>query len=144
MQGGKIKSPLKNYFFIYYHTKTMKNYTLWELLESPKAQDYMAENLDRWTDEEVIEAILELNYWHYNTEKKETFYTMDDLENAVADTEKLTIFKTMDDYYDYCDDLLSFADSNSVEARYFDYDAYHRDCEYDVTEASNGVVIADW
>lgn len=122
----------------------MKNYTLWELLESPKAQDYMAENLDRWTDEEVIEAILELDYWHYDVKKKDTFYTMEDLENAVEDSKNKTRFRCMEDYYDSCDDTLCFTDPNSVEARYFDYDAFHRDCEYDVQEASNGVVIADW
>lgn len=122
----------------------MKNYTLGELLESPKGQKIIAENLPTYIDEDVIEAILELNYWHYDAEKKETFYTFDELEQAIEDTEKITYFSDMDAYYDYCDDLLSFADSNSVEARYFDYDAYHRDCEYDVTEASNGVVIADW
>jgi hypothetical protein len=28
--------------------------------------------------------------------------------------------------------------------RYFDYDSYHRDCEYDVEEASNWIVIWNW
>jgi hypothetical protein len=28
--------------------------------------------------------------------------------------------------------------------RYFDYDAFHSDCEYDVTEASNWVIISNW
>lgn len=122
----------------------MKNYTLGELLESPKGQKILAENLPTYTDENVVEAILELNYWHYDAEKKETFYTFDELEQAIEDTEKITYFSDMDAYYDYCDDLLNFSDNNSVEARYFDYDAYHRDCEYDITEASNGVVIASW
>ena len=122
----------------------MKNYTLGELLESPKGQKIISENLPSYTDEDVVEAILELNYWHYDTEKKETFYTFDELEQAIEDTEKITYFSDMDAYYDYCDELLNFSDDNSVEARYFDYDAYHRDCEYDITEASNGVVIASW
>lgn len=122
----------------------MKNCTLGELLESPKGQKIIAENLPTYTDGNVVEAILELNYWHYDAEKKETFYTFDELEQAIEDTEKITYFSDMDAYYDYCDDLLNFPDNNSVEARYFDYDAYHRDCEYDITEASNGVIIASW
>ena len=68
---------------------------------------------------------------------------MDDLENAINDIDKITYYRSMDDYFDSCDDCLCFTDPNSVEARYFDYDAFHRDCEYDVTEASNGIVIAN-
>lgn len=122
----------------------MKTYTLWELLEAPKSQDLLDENLPTYADRDVVEAILELNYWHYDSEQKETLYTMDDLENAINDVEKTTYYMSMEDYYNSCDDCLSFSDPNSVEARYFDYDAFHRDCEYDVTEASNWVVIANF
>lgn len=122
----------------------MKTYTLWELLEAPKSQDLLDENLPAYVDRDVVEAILELNYWHYDSEQKETLYTMDDLENAINDVEKTTYYMSMEDYYDSCDDCLYFSNPNSVEARYFDYDAYHRDCEYDVTEASNWVVIANF
>lgn len=122
----------------------MKNYTLWELLESTKWQEILDLNLPTYVDRDVVEAILELNYWHYDVNKKETFYTMEDLENAINDVEKTTYYMSMEDYYDSCDDCLCFSDPNSVEARYFDYDAFHSDCEYDVTEASNGVVIANY
>lgn len=122
----------------------MKTYTLWELLEAPKSQDLLDENLPSYVDKDVVEAILELNYWHYDSEQKETLYTMDDLENAINDVENTTYYMSMEDYYDSCDDCLYFSNPNSVEARYFDYDAYHRDCEYDVTEASNWVVIANY
>ena len=57
---------------------------------------------------------------------------------------KYTIYHCMDCYYDSMDDLLEFPRGDSIYERYFDYDAYHRDCEYDVEEASNGRVIADW
>ena len=43
----------------------------------------------------------------------------------------------MDCYYDSMDDLLEFPKGDGIYERYFDYDAYHRDCEYDVEEASN-------
>jgi hypothetical protein len=42
----------------------------------------------------------------------------------------------MDCYFDSMDDLLDFRGNDFME-RYFDYDSYHRDCEYDVEEASN-------
>ena len=43
--------------------KTMeKTYTLGELLESPKGQEMLDENLDAHVDVDVVEAILELDY----------------------------------------------------------------------------------
>ena len=68
-----------------------------------------------------------------------TVSDFDDLENAIDDVEnnKYTIYHCMDCYYDSMDDLLEFPRGDSIYERYFDYDAYHRDCEYDVEEASN-------
>lgn len=122
-----------------------KTYTLYDLLNCSNNEEIqeILDTLDR-KEEKIVEAILEQNYWKYDTEKKQDLYTIEDLQDAVDEKENRTHFLTMDDYYDYCDDLLNFSDPNSIEARYFDYDAYHRDCEYDVTEASNGVVLADW
>jgi hypothetical protein len=96
--------------------------------------------LSSYNDEDVVYAVLELNYWTRD------WYTFDDLENAIDDIErwKITYYSDMDSYYDSCDDCLCFTDPNSVEARYFDYEAFHRDCEYDVSEASNWIVIANW
>jgi hypothetical protein len=39
-----------------------KTYTLGELLESPKGQEMLDENLDTYVDVDVVEAILELDY----------------------------------------------------------------------------------
>ena len=125
-------------------TPNTKNYTLEELLASSEGQEILDENLKNYIDTDVIEAILEIRYWRYDAEKKETFYTLEDLESAIEDVDKTTYYMSIDDYFDAMDDLLCFADNNSVEARYFDYDAYHRDCEYDITEASNWIVLADW
>ena len=69
-----------------------KTYTLGELLESPKGQEMLDENLDAHVDVDVVEAILELDYWKYDAEQKETFYTLDDLENAINDVDKKTYF----------------------------------------------------
>lgn len=122
----------------------MKNYTLDELLQTKKAQKLMDEKLSSYNDDEDVYAVLELKYWRY--EKWKTIYDFEDLEMAIDDVEnnKYTIYHCMDCYYDSMDDLLEFPRGDSIYERYFDYDAYHRDCEYDVEEASNWRVISDW
>jgi hypothetical protein len=121
----------------------MKKYTLDELLETKKAQKLLDEWLSSYNTEEMVYAVLELKYWRYENWK--TIYDFDDLEQAIDDVEnnKYTIYHCMDCYFDSCDDLLDFRGNDFME-RYFDYDAYHRDCECDVEEASNWVVIANW
>lgn len=122
----------------------MKDYTLDELLETKKAQKLMDEWLSSYNDEEDVYAVLELKYWSLKGWK--TVYDFDDLENAIDDVEhnRYTIYHCMDCYYDSMDDLLEFPRGDSIYERYFDYDAYHRDCEYDVEEASNWRVISNW
>lgn len=118
----------------------MKNYkTIEELLNTKKAQKILDENLSHYNDEEVVEAVLELNYWSRDGRN------CDDLENAINDIEswKITHFSDMDAYYDYCDETIEFPKGYDYLERYFDYDAFHRDCEYDVSEASNWIVIAN-
>lgn len=121
----------------------MKNYTLDELLETKKSQKIIDENLSSYNDTDYVYAVLEINYWTYKNWK--TIYNFDDLENAIDDIEnqKYVIYHCIDCYYDSCDDLIEF-NWNSMLERYFDYDSYHRDCEYDITEASNWVVIWNW
>lgn len=122
----------------------MKDYTLDELLETKKAQKLMDEWLSSYNDEDDVYAVLELKYWSLKGWK--TVYDFDDLENAIDDVEhnKYMIYHCMECYYDSCDDLLEFPRGDSIYERYFDYDSYHRDCEYDVEEASNGRVISNW
>lgn len=50
----------------------------------------------------------------------------------------------MDSFHDCMDELIDeeLASVPDSIARYFDYEEYHRDCDFDVTEMSNGVVIA--
>lgn len=122
----------------------MKNFeSIEELLQTKKAQKMMNENLSSYNDESYVYAVLELKYWSYVDWK--CVYDFEDLENAINDIEdqKYQIYHCMDCYYDSCDDLIEFNGNDFME-RYFDYDAYHRDCEYDVTEASNWVVIWNW
>lgn len=130
--------------FLYFTYIKMKNYTLDELFETKKAQKMLDEWLSSYNDEEDVYAVLELKYWRYENWKN--IYDFDDLENAIDDVEnnKYTIYHCMDCYYDSMDDLLEFPRGDSIYERYFDYDAYHRDCEYDVEEASNWRVISNW
>ena len=119
----------------------MKTYkTIEELLETKKAQTIIEENLSSYNDEDAVIAVLEINYWSRD------WWTCDDLENAINDVEKwnVTYWNNWNDYYDYCDDWLCFPKDNEILERYFDYDAFHSDCEYDVTEASNWVIISNW
>lgn len=123
----------------------MKNYTLDELLATQKARKIIEENLSSYNDEEVVYAVLEVNYWHYNVNKKATIYTFDELENAISDIEdwSITYYSDIDSYHDSCDETLDFWWNDFIE-RYFDYDSFHRDCDFDVTEASNWVVICNY
>lgn len=119
----------------------MKNYTLEELLATQKARKIIDENLSSYNDEDYVYAVLEYAYWSRINEK--TIYDFEDLENAIHDIEynKYTIYNDIDSYHDSCDDLIDFNNSNEILQRYFDYEAYHNDCDYDITECSNWVVI---
>lgn len=121
---------------------TEKTYSLDELLECEEGQEIIGNLYSKELD--ALEAILELNYWKWDAEKYYNTYTLDDLQEAVDGLYDKTWWSCWDDYYDYCDDLLCFANPDSIEARYFDYEAYHRDCGYDVSEASNGVILGSW
>lgn len=63
-----------------------------------------------------------------------------DAQEAIDDRDSYTFFADLDQYHDCCDELLEF-NGNEMLERYFDYDAYHRDCDFDIYEASNGVCI---
>lgn len=121
----------------------MKNYNLEELFESEEAEELTSSLYD---DEiEVVKAILELkNYWTRDKDKKEYVYTIEELQDAIDEKDSTTYYMTMDDYYDAMDELLEFPKDYDLLERYFDYDAYHRDCEFDCTEASNWVVLPNY
>ena len=93
-----------------------------EILDSIEA----LEELEEWELDEVI-ALME-----YKGTK--------DAQEAIDDRYSYTIFSDLDAYHDSCDELVDFGDNEMLE-RYFDWNAYHRDCDFDVYEASNGVCI---
>lgn len=132
-------------------TETLKTteerlYTAEELLNEDTNEE-IEETIGHLDSEEleVLEAIIELKIsWKWDTEKKQYFYTIEDLQEAVDLIDWIPHFKDWEEYYDYCDELLEFPKDYDFLERYFDYEAYHRDCGFDVSEASNGVILGDW
>ena len=127
-------------------TEDQNLYTIEELLNEETSEE-IEEIIGLLDSEEieVIEAILELKIsWQYDSEKKQTLYTVEDLQEAVYQKDSITYFKDWDSYYDYCDETIEFPKGYGYLERYFDYDSFHRDCWFDVSEASNGVILGDW
>ena len=83
-------------------------------------------NMDEYERDEIV-AIME----YLNTTN---------IQDAIDKLDNYTTFTNIDSYHDCCDESLEFGNNELLE-RYFDYEAYHRDCDYDVYEASNGVCI---
>lgn len=84
------------------------------------------ENMDDWERAEII-AIME-------------YKGTDDVQEAIDSRDDYTIFSDVESYFDCCDECIDFK-GNDILERYFDYEAYHRDCMFDAYEAGNGVVI---
>ena len=68
----------------------------------------------------------------------------DDVNEAIEKIDEYIFYSDVDSFYDCMDELLDFSGCNELLERYFDFDAYHRDCMYDVTECSNGIVISNY
>jgi antirestriction protein len=83
-------------------------------------------NMKQWERDEIA-ALME-------------YLSTNDVEEAINKKDYYTIFTDIDQYHDSCDELLEFS-NNSLLERYFDYESYHRDCDFDIYEASNGVCI---
>ena len=72
------------------------------------------------------------------------YMSTEDVQEAIEELDSHVFYDDIDSYHNCCDEIIEFETnkSNLFLARYFDYKAYHRDCDFDVYEASNGVVIA--
>ena len=84
------------------------------------------EDMEDWEIREVV-AMME-------------FLSTRDVQEAIDGRDSYTIFDDIDAYYESCDELLDFRGNEMLE-RYFDWEAYHRDCAFDIYEASNGICI---
>lgn len=91
---------------------------------------------------DTIEALEELNDYELDEVVAVMEYlNTTDAQEAIDKKDDYTIFSSIISYHDYCDELIEELDRNSILVRYFDWDAYHRDCDFDIYEASNGVCI---
>lgn len=93
---------------------------------------------------DTIEALEEMDEW----EQKEVVALMEYLgtenaQEAIDKKDSYIFYPDVDAYYDSMDELIEEQINGSPEiiSRYFDYEAYHRDCDFDMTEMSNGICI---
>lgn len=84
------------------------------------------EDMDEWEQKEVV-ALME-------------YLCTENAHEAIDEKDNYIFYGDIDEYYDFCDENVDFGGNDFLE-RYFDYEAYHRDCSFDVMEMSNGVVI---
>jgi antirestriction protein len=84
-------------------------------------------NMDEWERDEVA-AVME-------------YLGTRDVNEAIDKKDNYSIFSDLDQYHDCCDESIDFSGCSDLLERYFDYEAFHRDCDFDIYEASNGVCI---
>ena len=101
--------------------------------------------LDYANVDDIIEAIELLNDMQ-DWELKEIAAVMEylnttNVNEAIDEKDNYIIYSDIDEYHESCDESINFNGCDELIERYFDYDAFHRDCDYDIYEASNGVCI---
>lgn len=105
-------------------------------------------NLNYSNVDDVIETIRELEDMdEYECDEIVAlmeYLSTEDVHEAIEKHDSHVFYEDIESYHDSCDELIEQEMQNaaSIVMRYFDYDAYHRDCDFDVYEASNGIVIA--
>jgi hypothetical protein len=102
-------------------------------------------NLDYVNIDDIIESIELLNDMQ-DWELKEIAAVMEylnttDVNEAIDKKDDYIIYSDIDEYHESCDESINFNGCNELIERYFDYEAFHRDCDFDIYEASNGVCI---
>ena len=72
------------------------------------------------------------------------YLSTEDVREAIEKHDSHVFYEDIESYHDSCDELIEqeMQNSASIVMRYFDYESYHRDCDFDVYEASNGIIIA--
>ena len=91
---------------------------------------------------DTLETLNNMNEW----ECKEIAAIMEylntnDVNEAIDKKDYYIIYSDIEQYHDCCAESLDFSGCNELLERYFDYDSFFRDCDYDIYEASNGVCI---
>lgn len=84
------------------------------------------ENMDEWERDEIVALIEYLNC---------------DIQGAIDKKDRYIFYSSIDDYYDSMDELIDISGLPESLQCYFDYESYHRDCNFYIYEACNGVVL---
>ena len=70
------------------------------------------------------------------------YLNTNDVNEAISKKDYYCFYSDIDEYHYSCDETLEF-NGNDLLERYFDFEAFHRDCDFDIYEADNGVCILD-
>lgn len=90
------------------------------------------EELESLDDYEVDEVVALMEY--LNT---------DSAQEAIDQKDNYSFYSDIDSFYECMDELVEYEKGSEFLLRYFDYEAYHRDCSFDISEMSNGVCIQE-
>lgn len=93
---------------------------------------------------DTIEALNNMEEWERNEIAAVMEYLgTNDVQEAIDKKDYYSIFSDIEQYHDCCAESIDFSGCNELLERYFDYEAFYRDCDYDIFEASNGVCILE-
>lgn len=93
---------------------------------------------------DTIEALNNMEEWERNEIAAVMEYLgTNDVQKAIDEKDYYSIFSDIEQYHDCCAESIDFSGCNELLERYFDYEAFYRDCDYDIFEASNGVCILE-
>lgn len=101
-------------------------------------------NLDYANVMDVLETIQELenmDEWERNEIAAIMDYLNCDIQMAIDEKDNYIFYSSIDEYHDSMDELVDLSGLPDNLQYYFDYDAYHRDCDFDIYESNNGVVL---
>ena len=90
---------------------------------------------------DTIEALNNMDEWERNAVAAVMEYLgTRDAQEAIDKKDYYCIYTDIDDYHTSCAESIDFGGNEFLE-RYFDFEAFYRDCDFDIFEASNGVCI---
>ena len=104
-------------------------------------------NLDYCNVKEVIETIRTLEDMDEDERKNVValmeYLNTEDVQEAIDELDNYTFYEDIDNFHECMDELVDeeLAGVPDTISRYFDYEAYHRDWDFDMVETSNGIVI---
>lgn len=93
---------------------------------------------------DTIDQLEDMPEWQINQVMALMEYNgLDDIQCALYELDEHIFYSSIDEYYDNADYQIKKAlQNNEIALRYFDWDSYHDDLNYDIYEASNGIVIS--